>query len=329
MAETEQLHKGWLYARDKIKFAPNTLSSSIYTQSGELWGSIVDSKINVIDDLEEQIQNVGDRTSDLESRTQYMNASASSAFYVTDASGNIIAQIDKNGVSSIDFVIPNVTSLQALSDYLANVNLYDSNVFYITDASGRIIFQVDNEGAKSINFTTYDSNGTKVADLNATSSQLGDLEAQYDITVNTTIPAISNRTSTLESRTQYMNASASNTFYVTDASGNIVSKIDSEGVKSLNFISYSNETTKVTDLNSVASALGDLEPIVDNLGQRVPVLEARTQYMNANARDAFYITDEEGNIIMQVNADGLRTTRVRLLNNLDCIGYQIDSYITM
>jgi hypothetical protein len=70
---------------------------------------------------------------------------------------------------------------------------------------------------------------------------------------------VANRATTLEERTQYMDATASDVFYITDANGNIALKVDSNGATSFNF------NTSVTDLNSLAGRTESLESAVADI----------------------------------------------------------------
>jgi hypothetical protein len=110
-----------------------------------------------------------------------------------------------------------------------------------------------------------------------------------------------------------------NAFYFTDGYGNVIARIDSNGITSINFTSEG-----VTDLNSLNEAvnglrqadldfsglLGILTAKLDNdLSPRVQNLESRTKYLDASTETGiFAVTDKDGNIGMQVDNNGVLST---------------------
>ena len=177
MAE-KKFHKGWLYERDGVKFAPYTLKENIIDRNGNLWSPGVDSTISqlssevnkltgtTIPELEESISTVSNRASTLETRTRYIDTSDNSnALYITDINGKIITLIDNNGIKSYDFLLPDNTSVK-----------------------------------------------TSLSQINGNLSQLTGVTIPA---LQDNISDVANRTVTLETRTQYINTSDSNKiFYV-------------------------------------------------------------------------------------------------------------------
>lgn len=96
--------------------------------------------------IEQNAAAVTDLKSDLAKLDDYVQVAEEDekdAVYVTDASGNVICKIDKDGVHSVGFDGKNL----ALNDVLST---YD-DAFYITDADGNVIFKADKEGIVGLN----------------------------------------------------------------------------------------------------------------------------------------------------------------------------------
>lgn len=261
----ESLHKGWLYARNGLKFAPYVLTESIVNRDGTTWANVVDGKVADLEtavgvinntslpNLQNEVNAVEDRATILERRTQYLNAE-------------------------------------------------DSDAFYITDASGWVCFKVNGIGASSTNFTT------PVTDLNSLKQTTDDIGAAVAQLQNVSISELRGLITELQERTKYMDASTpDNAFYFTDGYGNVIARIDGNGITSINFTSEG-----VTDLNSLNEAVNglkqadlDLAGLLGALTDRAKALEERTKYMNASSvTGEFVITDANGNIGMKVDNSG-------------------------
>ena len=260
MAE-KTFHKGWLYERDGVKFAPYTLKENIVERDGTKWGENIGNSINTLSDsiddiltntipnVENYIGEVDGRTTELEERTQYLDASESNTFYITDANGNIALRVDNDGATSFNFITPNtdlnsiyenVSALEDAVDNIYNESLsaisediqilhertkfmnagLEENTFYITDGNGNIGMKVDDAGVTSLEFIAGDMEiKSTIEGLLSTSSTLED-----------NVGDLLDRADNLESRTQYLDASDSSGFYITDASGNIGMVVDDNGV---------------------------------------------------------------------------------------------------
>lgn len=329
MAE-KSFHKGWLYERDGVKFAPYTLKESIIDRAGEPWANDVDNKIEEIEnaitditgstvvELQGQISDVSDRTTALEVRTQYLDATESDVFYITDADGNIALKVDGTGATSFNFITPladlndlssrtteledavgslygeslitlqnQIIALQERTQYMDASE--ESDTFYITDANGNIAAKINGEGITSFNFISQG-----VTDLNSLYEELQNqgIEIQELASVvasilNEKIPAIYSDIGALQTRTKYMDASDENdTFYVTDGSGNIAAQINKDGVTSFNFISQG-----VGDLNSLYDDVEAIDIRVQDLEVAVPEIKEETDLAIANVADRVTVVE--------------------------------------
>jgi hypothetical protein len=124
-----------------------------------------------------------------------------------------------------------------------------------------------------------------------------------------------------------MNASGGDAFYVTAEDGSIVARIDSTGVNSINFTSYKDENTPITNLNELkeqvdnsASEIARVESeykasdtsinnhIAAIEDDRIYPLEVKTEGLNASKdSDAFYVTDGEGHVVARIDGEGVHS----------------------
>lgn len=79
----------------------------------------------------------------LEDYSKTMENDAKDTLYVTDANGNVVCKIDKDGVHSVGFGGINL----ALNDVIST---YDDS-FYIADADGNVVFKADKNGVVGLN----------------------------------------------------------------------------------------------------------------------------------------------------------------------------------
>ena len=89
----------------------------------------------------------------------------------TGGTHQVIAKIDQNGVTSVDFINANSSGdkIISLNDLYAKTNGIDSmqgpGILYISDPSGKVIARIDQQGVNSIDFTSYNGT-TKITSLN-------------------------------------------------------------------------------------------------------------------------------------------------------------------
>lgn len=148
MAEKETMNRGWLQTHPdpetgkQQKFAPYTLSENILRRDGSSYESYVNSKINAvagqmsssgqatdtkINNLQGEIDNLELRADALEYKTANIEgADNDTTFYIvgkkTGGTHQVIAKIDQNGVTSVDFTSYNgTTKITSLNDLLNEV----------------------------------------------------------------------------------------------------------------------------------------------------------------------------------------------------------------
>lgn len=345
--EKAQFHQGWLYAReDGLQFAPYTVTEGIYNQNGTLLSSDISSLKNNV------VTNTND-ISALKTKTEYMDASARDTFYVIDSNKNVIAMIDKDGVKSVDFVVPDVVSLATLG---SRVGIQETdNTFYIVDASGNIAFQVDGSGIKGKNFVATNdftleggSNLSGVAsnvatntnDIGKLNNAIGDIGLEENSVSNYIV-------NTVNDALEYVVLEDdSKAFHIVDPNKNLIMKVDGTGVHSINFfgrdvsnneINLRNISDKVANnIETIAILQTKTTDITYDVDNKITTI-ANNLTVNGNVTIAkeldvnivkmedeiFYFTDASGNIIAQIDNNGVSAHRSRIgFSKMDCIAYQ-------
>lgn len=320
MAEetTSKLQKGWLKTREGNKFAPATLVDNVFSMDGTPYDQTIKAYIaqtsanpnaqlaGVVKDVEALKQvdkELKQADSALAAKLANFNGDESNTLYIIDNSNRIIAKIDADGVTSVDFNIPNQTSLLETNKNLndvstkvstietntKNFNGLDSDVLYIIDNSNRIIAKVDAAGVHSINFTSPSGN------LNTLAGQI----------------------TALGDRIENFNGSDSDTLYIIDDSQRIIAKVDAEGVHSINFKSSNwdlEAVGKTTNDNSVALntlttvTVPGLDERLDTAESDIDAIETKlTPISTSDSDKVFYIIDAAGRKIMQVDEAGIKS----------------------
>lgn len=211
-----------------------------------------------------------------------------------------------------------------LYERLKNFNGSDADTFYIVDNQGNIIFKIDAQGAHSTNFISLDGNLNQViADL---AKETANRNQQYLLLTNKDIELAnlvnSNKTEIDDIQTKirnFKNEEDDEVLYITDATGNIIAKIDNEGVQSINFKSLDG------DLNETISKLNEEIQLRNNqfidlfnkdieLNGKINLntnniedIYNKIKNIKDDESDVFYFTDMEGNIIAKVDNSGVQS----------------------
>lgn len=138
-----------------------------------------------------------------------------------------------------------------------------------------------------------------------------------------------------------------NAFYITDAAGYIIMRVDEEGIHSIDYNTYNKTGEFKTSLNTLYE---DLQLELEQRSQSDMAINKKIQHIDVTNNEnetiidfehplnlpritkgdsnTFYITDDRGYVIFKVDRDGIKTTNITLINNLPCITFQVDDYIT-
>ena len=197
---------------------------------------------------------------------------------IVDEAGNIIAQIDADGLKTTTVAANNV-----------NINGTDisddgSGKVEFADENGNVIVQINDTGVKSIDFYVGDvSLKEKIHMWDSKSGFSGDYYDLYNK------PSIS----------EYK----LDEFIITDFEGNIIGKFDKNGLQTTTifsekiFLQNNNLLNQITDLYRRMDSIN-----YDNIKNAPPITNAQEQKLR--------VVDEQGNIVCLIDANGVTTTKI-------------------
>lgn len=197
---------------------------------------------------------------------------------IVDEAGNIIAQIDADGLKTTTVAANNV-----------NINGTDisddgSGKVEFADKNGNVIVQINDTGVKSIDFYVGDvSLKEKIHMWDSKSGFSGDYYDLYNK------PSIS----------EYK----LDEFIITDFEGNIIGKFDKNGLQTTTifsekiFLQNNNLLNQITDLYKRMDSIN-----YENIKNAPPITSVQEQKLR--------VVDEQGNIVCLIDADGVTTTKI-------------------
>lgn len=276
--EKKTMHSGWLETRDGELFAPKTIIDNVTARDGKSYDSVIKEYISSVQGGNENSIATIERDIDaLYEKIKNFDGTDSDTFYIIDGSSNVIARIDASGIHSVE-VEAQGYKLTEMGKKLDYINTDDLTEFFIMDGSGNIIMRVDNNGVTSVDF--HSRNGS----LNDVATRMTAVEMD------------------IEAKFKNLDTSDSNEFVVRDSAGNIIARIDANGVTSVNFdtpttISYTELVALVNSNNLTNNAA------VENLKAYV---DGRLKNFNGDDAEIFYIVDNNDpkNAIFKVDASG-------------------------
>lgn len=152
-----------------------------------------------------------------------------------------------------------------------NPETYDAKIFYIANGKGTYTnFGGINVTEDDVIILYYDTSWHKVATGIASNGKLTELES---------------KTSEIKNSVQDLNG---DTLYVTDGEGNIVAKIDAEGVKTIDVVAQGKKLSEMPNVSDMKIA---------------SILEHFYE-------DRLYVVDAQGNFVFLISKDGLHTIDV-------------------
>ena len=329
---SELMDIGWLKTREGHKFSPNTLADNIYLESGEKYRNIVDTQLSNLQSktstLEEKInEEIGILTDDLNTKAGDLDSKINQEIQNrTDSEEAINSQMKLiNNTLSEELsneVAQRTADIERIDTKLKYFNGEDSNTFYIIDSENNIIMRVDSEGVHSVNFHVPSGN------------------------LNTVIESLTTEIQTRENEVSSLrNADSALQSYVDETNGRIDNVESSLNQETQSRISGDNAIQ--SDLSQTKQNLTDeIEKrdnqynklvVVDNsLGERLDAAEvdieninAKIQYFNGDESDVFYIVDNNNNVIMKVDAEGVHSINLISTNgNLNDLIESLNNEIT-
>jgi polyhydroxyalkanoate synthesis regulator phasin len=218
---SEEIKTGWLKERDGTKFAPKTLISQVVTNDGYNYDQVVKAQMsNLKNELgvntKEDIAALKTSLNALQDKVDNISldelVSADNRLYIVDNAGYKIAEIDAEGIHSVNFIIPESGDLKSLTEVL---DIVDDKTFYIVDDNGFKIFEINSFGANSVDFLI---NGKSIKESLA--SILTDISGLKEAINNVFV------------------SESDKSIEIVDGKENIIAKIDSAGVHSVDFTAY-------------------------------------------------------------------------------------------
>lgn len=335
---SEEIKTGWLKERDGTKFAPKTLISQVVTNDGYNYDQVVKAQMsNLKNELgantKEDIAALQTSLNALQDKVDNISldelVSADNRLYIVDNAGYKIAEIDAEGIHSVNFIIPESGDLKSLTEVL---DIIDDKTFYIVDDNGFKIFEINGSGANSVDFLI---NGKSVKDSLA--SILTDISGLRE--------AINN----------VFTSESDKSIEIIDGKENIIAKIDAAGVHSVDFTAYKEKEKvegaegteydtltlwEVNDIiNDVKQEIEEVKQtitsndVIEQLQKDVDVLETTTSGHGDQLKvidekidftdtpeESFDIVDKDGYKIASFDKTGLSVTNLNVGGNGDDVG---------
>ena len=235
------------------------------------------------------------------------------AFYIVDKNQNIIAKIDAEGVKA---AVMTVNGKDVESGLIPDdvISVVDDSALCVTDKNGNVITRTDGEGFKAIDVYVGEDQKSVTEHLNDSSKHIGN---EIELTDD-------------------------KAFYITDNQGNILFKVDGNGVHAAE-VYVGDETVAalienayaalvdsapdtLNTLNELAVAIKEHHDVTDVLDEAITKkandsdLKEHTDNSNLHLGDEIalddkehlYITDSQGNIIARFDGDGLDVTDLKI-----------------
>lgn len=329
---SELMDIGWLKTREGHKFSPNTLADNIYLQSGEKYRNIVDTQLSNLQSktstLEEKInEEIGILTDDLNTKTGDLDSKINQEIQNrTDSEEAINSQMKLiNNTLSEELsneVEQRTADIERIDTKLKYFNGEDSNTFYIIDSENNIIMRVDSEGVHSVNFhvpsgnlnTVIESLTIEIQTRENEVSSLRNADSALQSYVDETNERIDNVESSLNQETQ-SRISGDNAIQsdLSQTKQNLTDEIEKRD----------NQYNKLVVVdNSLGERLDAAEVDIENIN-------AKIQYFNGDESDVFYIVDNNNNVIMKVDSEGVHSINLISTNgNLNDLIESLNNEIT-
>ena len=329
---SELMDIGWLKTREGHKFSPNTLADNIYLESGEKYRNIVDTQLSNLQSktstLEEKInEEIGILTDDLNTKTGDLDSKINQEIQNrTDSEEAINSQMKlinntlSEGLSNE--VEQRTADIERIDTKLKYFNGEDSNTFYIIDSENNIIMRVDSEGVHSVNFhvpsgnlnTVIESLTIEIQTRENEVSSLKNADSALQSYVDETNERIDNVESSLNQETQ-SRISGDNAIQsdLSQTKQNLTDEIEKRD----------NQYNKLVVVdNSLGERLDAAEVDIENIN-------AKIQYFNGDESDVFYIVDNNNNVIMKVDSEGVHSINLISTNgNLNDLIESLNNEIT-
>ena len=324
MAEQSIVHRGWLTTRDGEKYAPATLISNVFSNDGTSYDTKIKQYIaqeqnkfttsletvnNNVSKLESEfdgaVQKLTEENTEIKEKLINFGDTQDDTLYIIDKDSNVIAYVNHNGVTSIDFNIPQVTTLKTIAssvsrleenivsvnDKIANIGMDYPDAFYIIDSQENVIAYINGEGIHSTNFIIGENN-SDYADylslLAKVEEHIQDIQQlkETDSRTNESLQSLSN---SVDERLKNFDGNDDTAFYFIDSS------------EEQNVIAYINET----GIHTTGLFLAE---------------------QGINVQTVLNIYNESGEVIAYINDDGVHSSNF-IIHNSDGVVHNINTVL--
>lgn len=296
------------------------------------------------------------------SYTPNINDYDSDTFYIADSKGNVIFKVDKEGIHSVGLTIKEKTLETIIKENIPsgdynelenapNITEDNSGEFQITDTNGNIILRVDSDGISttSVNTTdgiTSEEDNLRIMDSNGNIIFRIDQNGIHSVGLNInnkSLETIIEENTPSGDYNELINKPEitednSNVLQIADKYGNVIAKIDAEGVHALNFyvgtgndkVALEKDIPEPVSLDGVNKEIATIKSTQTTMQTYI---EANTEAINTKAHashthsynnltnkpnivedesSVLQITDNYGNIIATISAEGLNTVGFKI-----------------
>lgn len=304
-----------------------TLDAKNVTIENENITDIIDDKIA---DAVEGFESFSGDYNDLENAPN-ISDDGSSDLKVSDKDGNIIAQIDADGLKTTKVIVNsvNINGTNISEDTSGKVELADEN--------GNVIARVDNDG---IHTTEIEADGIKIKETLSNHIDNNNVHVTVEEkTLWNNKAGFSGDYNDLINAPNISQDEENKEVVITDEDGNIIFKVDENGAHTTNVTA----SEVIINGKKVNESIGSVQSSVNNLNRLVGTKSVADQISEAvdgfesfsgdyndlhnqpnileNKSNEFTIVDTKDYIIAKFNQDGLVTTQINsnkiILNNED------------
>lgn len=266
--------------------------------------------------IEESVSNIKDSLKNID-------ISNGDALYIIDNAENVIAYINEDGVHSTDFIIDNVSS--NYSNYLSLLEKFEEQISQVSNLT------TENNNIKENLQTLIASVDERLKNINGEDS---DAFFFIDNAENVIAYIDDQGIHTIGVHVTEEGINTDSVLNIKNSSGEIIAKIDSNGVSSSNFLIENNEgtithniLTILTNLNSSIDTLntnintvtGLVNEEIQNRTEADSALESdiedinqKIQYLDGSENDKLFIVDSQDNTVGYFNEDGLHVTDIKV-----------------
>ena len=305
---------------EKINEEIGILTDDLNTKTGDLDSKInqeiqnrtdseeaINSQMKLINNtLSEELSNeVEQRAADIEridTKLKYFNGEDSNTFYIIDSENNIIMRVDSEGVHSINLFSSGGNLNTVIESLTTEIQTRENEVSSLRNADSALQSYVDetNERIDNVESSLNQETQSRISGDNAIQSDLSQTKQnltdeiekrdnQYnklvvvDNSLGERLDAAEVNIENINTKIQYFNGDESDVFYIVDSNNNVIMKVDSEGVHSINLISTNGNLNDL--IESLNNEITTRSNQISTLNISVNNLQTQLNETNTNLSD--------------------------------------------